>query len=361
MKILFVSNTTPPRVFGGYELYLGRVMAALEDSGWTVGALSSVRSPGGEPLAWHNRHLSPLSPKQLERRERADQQTTERALRAIAPDLISIWNLGGLANSVFDTLTESGTPYTIHVGDLWPVHNLQRGDPRFENVHYISAYVRTACEDAGLHPHRVTVSHWGTDGVAPPDDGPMQKVLFAGRICRQKGLLTAVRALAQTQDLTLTVAGAVEDKKYLQEIKTTIARKDMDTRVRFVGMVPSETMPALLADHGIVVYPSETAEPFGLGIIEAMAAGRVVVASPVGGIAELIEHDENGLTFQPGDAQGLAARFKQIQADRSAADRLAASGRRTAAERFSFARSVEDIRTFIQRVIQEPIDAKAIV
>ena len=74
-----------------------------------------------------------------------------------------------------------------------------------------------------------------------------------------------------------------------------------------------------------VVVPSVWSEPFPMAVLEALAAGRPVVASITGGIPEMVRDDREALLVEPGDAAALAAALSRITHDDALRDRLAAS------------------------------------
>jgi glycosyltransferase involved in cell wall biosynthesis len=78
------------------------------------------------------------------------------------------------------------------------------------------------------------------------------------------------------------------------------------------------------------VYPSTGPETYGLGILEAFAAGAAVVSSATGGPAEYVVPEDNALTFEPGDAAGLAAQLRRLAHDPELPPRLIAQGHATA-------------------------------
>jgi glycosyltransferase involved in cell wall biosynthesis len=78
--------------------------------------------------------------------------------------------------------------------------------------------------------------------------------------------------------------------------------------------------------------PSLLPEPFGIVVAEALAAGRPVVASAIGGIPEVVRHDAEGLLVPPGDVTALAAAFDRITRDPGLRDRLAANASRRSAD-----------------------------
>ena len=110
-------------------------------------------------------------------------------------------------------------------------------------------------------------------------------------------------------------------------------------------------VPALTATLDLAVLPSHR-EAQGLAILEAMALGRPVVASRVGGIPEMITHEETGLLVQPSDEAALAAAIVRLLRDEGLAIRLGAQGRLVARERFSAKRMVEQIAVLYEEGAQ---------
>jgi glycosyltransferase involved in cell wall biosynthesis len=104
-------------------------------------------------------------------------------------------------------------------------------------------------------------------------------------------------------------------------------------------------VPDVLAGLDVVVCPS-VREPFGMVLLEAMAAGRPVVASDSGGPAEIVEDGMSGLLFPTGDAAALAERLQRLLDDPALRERLAEGGRRRVREAFDrgrYARALEAI------------------
>jgi glycosyltransferase involved in cell wall biosynthesis len=85
----------------------------------------------------------------------------------------------------------------------------------------------------------------------------------------------------------------------------------------------------------VVVHSSIEPEPFGMVVIEAMAAGVPVVASPLGGPAEIIEDGVSGLLADPCDSQALTSAVLRLMDDRELRDNIAAAGIRRVQQRYS--------------------------
>ena len=99
----------------------------------------------------------------------------------------------------------------------------------------------------------------------------------------------------------------------------------------------------------LVVVPSQWDEGFGLSVAEAMAACRPVVASRVGAIPELIEHERTGLLVPPADPSALATSIGRLIADRELAGRLALSAQAEARERFDLPRLRRELADLFAR------------
>ena len=176
------------------------------------------------------------------------------------------------------------------------------------------------------------------------DGSPTRWIVFAGRLVPQKGLrflLHAFRRIcAERDDLRLVVAGdGVED--HTAALREFAASDPvLASRVRFVGKLDRSQLRALYARAAVAVVPS-LYEPFGYAATEAMAAGVPLVASRIGGLAEIVEHDRNGVlvdvTFDPHgcariDPDALAAAIVGLVDDPDRAARLREAGAARAAE-----------------------------
>ena len=136
---------------------------------------------------------------------------------------------------------------------------------------------------------------------------------FLGRLVRNKGPEVAVRALAEAVrtgvDASLSVVGEGPERANLERLA---AREGVRDRVRFEGYRPDpETW---LRGVDVLVRPSVT-EGMPLGVLEAMAAGVVVVASDVPGNASLVRDGDSGLLVRTGDHAALARALQRLSRD----------------------------------------------
>ncbi len=181
----------------------------------------------------------------------------------------------------------------------------------------------------GLEAERV---HVLPNAVPAPRTGPVRRglagpcrILFLGRVGERKGTPVLLRALAQMPNANweLVCAGDGEVSKY----RAMASELGLATRVRFLGWMDEDEAQALLADSDLLVLPSLN-EGLPMAIIEAMAHGLPVIATPVGGIPELVASGRTGLLVPPADSDALADALQRMIADpqerrRMGADALA--------------------------------------
>jgi glycosyltransferase involved in cell wall biosynthesis len=205
-----------------------------------------------------------------------------------------------------------------------------------DEVVVYSDYVRQQALHQGLRAERCHAIPYFVDRPSmPPAPSYARNVLFAGRVVKRKGLDVLLEALALTPESweTLIVAGDGWDLHRSRALATELG---LEARVDWRGWTDTATA---LADAAVLAVPSRWPEPFGIVGIEAMAAGRAVVASDVGGVREWLTDGETGLLVPPGDAPALAAALERAL---DLAPVLGASGWERAAA-FSTARHLDEL------------------
>jgi glycosyltransferase involved in cell wall biosynthesis len=168
----------------------------------------------------------------------------------------------------------------------------------------------------------------------PPGDFPL--VGSFGRITRWKGQDVLIKALAELPGVHgLIVGGALftaEDRIFREEIRKLAADLGVADRVHFVGFC-RDIVP-LLFRIDLVVHCSTSPEPFGRVIVEAMLAGRPVVAAKAGGALEIVKDHETGLLVEPSDSHALARAIHELLGNRQLAATLGDSAKKEAEARF---------------------------
>jgi glycosyltransferase involved in cell wall biosynthesis len=182
----------------------------------------------------------------------------------------------------------------------------------------------------------VAVDGTATDGVRAelgiPSDAPL--VGEVGRLCDVKGQRELIEALAQVPDATAVLVGADLEQggAYQQELEQVAATLGVRDRVIFAGR--RSDVGDVLAALDVFALPSWT-EGLPLVVLEAMARRRAVVATPVGGTAEVVVDGETGLLVPPRDPDALADALRRLLADAELRQRLGDAGYERVREHFS--------------------------
>ncbi len=158
-----------------------------------------------------------------------------------------------------------------------------------------------------------------------------RRVVFAGRVVRPKGVAVLIRA-AREVDAEFVICG---DGRLLEPMRDLARRTGVQDRVSFTGWLSPDRLAQELADASVVAMPSLWPEPFGLVGIEALAAGRPVIASATGGVGDWLEHGVSGLCVKPGDVGELARALNELLADPQRQHAMGAAGREAVNRRFS--------------------------
>jgi glycosyltransferase involved in cell wall biosynthesis len=160
-----------------------------------------------------------------------------------------------------------------------------------------------------------TVHHGMPRDLLRPVGQPGDYLAFLGRISREKGIEAAIN-IARRAGLKLKVAAKVgaEDQAYYD---TTMKPLLESGAVEFIGEIGDAEKPAFLSGARALLFPITWPEPFGLVMIEAMACGCPVIATPMGSVPEVIEDGVTGFIVRDED-EAVAAIARLPMLDRAA-------------------------------------------
>lgn len=359
MRVLVVSNLYPPVMRGGYEVECSGVVEALRGAGHDVFVLTSTHAARGLPrepqllraLPWltHDERGALLAPAAALR----GVSVLRRVLARVGPDLAYVWNGAQLPQAALRVLLDSGTPTAFRVCEHWfgalfrrdqflrELLPAERGparrawaagcvtvnrlrELRLEPLRRAPAAVSwnseairrlggapsmldLRLECLGHSVPRHTASFAAVERRPTPD--PL--LVYVGRVSREKGIETAMGALASLRAgrapaLRLAIAGNGE-AGYLRQLQAEAARLGVAGAVDFLGRRTPDEVAGLLGRAAVLVVPSVWQEPFPLVTIEGAFARVPLVASDVGGIGEGMHHEEHALLHPPGDVAACAA------------------------------------------------------
>jgi glycogen synthase len=385
MKALFLTNEYPPHIYGGAGVhveYLSRELAKLMpvdvrcfgDQNTSSGQLSA-QGFGLDAAGW-------TSPKQLQSVFGALQRCLDFNTTNIDAGVVHChtWyaHFGGILAKL-----NYGIPLVITVHSLEPLRPWKR-EQLGGGYDFTCWLERTALEMADaviavsegtrrdveklfqIDPARLHIIYNGIDpaeyqAVATHSvldrfgiDSTKPYALFLGRITRQKGIIHLVNAIQHLDPgfQIVLCAGAPDTPEIAAEMKAAVsqAQTQRDGIIWIDQMLDNKSKIELYSHAGVFVCPS-IYEPFGIINLEAMACGRAVVASAVGGIPEVVVHGETGYLipveqmtespFEPVNpekfSRDLATRINEIMADPAKQKAFGNAGRQRAIDTFSWA------------------------
>jgi glycosyltransferase involved in cell wall biosynthesis len=230
------------------------------------------------------------------------------------------------------------------------------------------AHVVATCSDEvfelrrlGLASDRVSVVPCGVDTsvftprgpVAPRSDRP--RLLVLGRMVERKGQDDAIRALVSVPSAELVVVGGpppdqVDHDPEVRRLRAVASAAGVADRVVFTGSVARADVPAWVRSADVVLAVPWY-EPFGITPLEAMACGRPVVATAVGGLQDSVADGVTGDLVPPRDPAALGDALAALLADDERRAAYGAAGVRRVRARYRWSRVVADTDAVYRQVL----------
>lgn len=180
-----------------------------------------------------------------------------------------------------------------------------------------------------VRPERLEVIPNAVPGpeVLPPgrDPGPV-RLLFLGKVGAGKGAGDLLEALADPQLVKQPWQAVFAGNGDVDTYRAQAERLGLGARVTFTGWLDADAVQRELRSADVLVLPSHS-EGLPLSVLEGLAHGLAVVATPVGAIPEVIADGETGLLVPPGDPRSLASALCRVVSDDALRVRLQARGR----------------------------------
>jgi glycosyltransferase involved in cell wall biosynthesis len=346
MRVIHVAPTAfgADGLFGGgerYPLELARAMARdVECELVTFGPRRGRgREPGGlrvrtlRPLAFlHGHPAHPVAPSLLAALSGADLIHTHH-MRSTPSRLAA---LAARARRQRTAVTDHGLAGGDWAGLL----------PRlFDRFLLVSAH---SARELRAPPRRTRVIYGGADPrrYAPDPAVSRDGALFVGRLTPHKGVDRLIAALPSGGRLSVAGSAGHDPAPPERDYPLLLRRLAAGRDVRFLGPVPDEALPDLYRRAVVLALPSvdrtcygrdvRVSELLGLVALEAMASGTPVVASRLGGLAEVVRHGVTGFLAEPGNVAELRERLDQLLRDRALAARLGRNARELVLDRFTW-------------------------
>ena len=315
---------------------LGRRVASVEpaaEKGGTAGCWPNVRMVGSSISVPFNGSRAPICV-QLQ-----GARAVRQALLQFRPDVVhahepfvpgvslsAVWFARAPVVATFHAYCPPSLDaclYGLASQCLWPIR--RRLAVRFSVSQAAASFAASRVGGAvRVVPNGIDVELFARARPAPLPPG--RKLLFVGRLDPRKGFDVAVRGFARLcdryEDLVLLVAGAGPCQGEVDRVPPAVRH-----RIVMLGEVDDGQLPSIYAAADVFIAPAVGRESFGTVLLEAMAAGRAIVATDIEGYREVVRADVDALVVGARDSQGLADAIGRILENPALASRLSLSAR----------------------------------
>ena len=404
MRILFLTNFYPPHELGGYAQWCQEVAVKLQDKGHDVLVLTSrhmrdssntIIEKGIVRKLYLQAEIDYYQPVDFflkrSRQEKSNIDELAKCIENFKPDTIMVWGMWNLSSLVphhAEKLLPGKVAY--YIASYWPIDtNLHTAywqapanrkitefikipfrhaalaqilkealssELEHRYVYCCSEFVRDTLVAAGSIPSSAEVLLGGIDPTPflikqqenHKEISMTLKLVYFGRLIYDKGVHTAIEALGNLRrkginhriELTIIGGGHPEYMEYLKDLGRKLRVSD---RIKYTDQVPRDQVPRLLKRFDAYLFTSIWPEPMARSVMEAMAAGLLVIGTEVGGQVEMLRNEQNALTFQAEDPLGLANQIERAMNDSALRKQLALSGKEMVIEHFTIDRMVDEI------------------
>lgn len=415
MKILTITYGYPPFHKGGYEIRCRDVMERLEQKGHEV-LIITTKHPSNrkaikydEPGIFRVMHhkFEPQSFVQRVIYDIKDTRFLKKSIEEFQPDVIYLWQIATLSNMIIPFCAKLDIPLYRDVADVGLIHDArmqkqglyfqpQPGDPKLKHVlreivykaiklvsgnllqphwdwptnmkvHFNSENIKKDALKAGIPAEEAKVIYAGvnTDIFTFIDksalDSPIQ-IITPGRIVPLKGSRDSVLLLKHLIDhgidAGLTIAGAVGDQDYFDELQQMVIESGLEDDVSYAGMVNQEDLAKLYHQADICFFPSYWKSGLSAVPLEAMATGCLVITYGNENSAEIIENGHNGFIIPEGDFEAVASLIQKLMDDQNQYGKIVNRARDEIDNKYTMDRYVNDLESFLLDSIQ-PMEGKA--
>lgn len=160
-----------------------------------------------------------------------------------------------------------------------------------------------------------------------------RRLLFVGGIEPRKGLLSLLKAIKILKDegcfVDLHIVGRVRKKEYFEQLNQYIIENELEKNIKFKGFLSKDELKIEYAECSVFVLPSKE-ESQGLVLVEAMAAGKPIVATNVGGIPYVVDEGKNGFIVNYGESESIAKSILKLLEDDTLRLSLGENGKKKA-------------------------------
>ncbi|MGO0122759.1 glycosyltransferase family 4 protein [Desulfothermobacter acidiphilus] len=396
MRIAMLHWAFPPTI-GGVETHLAMVCPALVRRGYQVAVLAGSIDAEERVELWEGVYLrrtplldlNSLTPENIARQKENIARELERFCATFKPDVLHAHNFHYFSPIHTELLMEvkrrHGFPVILTAHNVWE-DSLFREMLRFrhdwDGIIAVSHFIKREMVAAGYPADKITVIHHGLayrQFLAHGEHaalrqfirqvaGPRKIIFHPARMSLAKGSDVVVKAFHQVKEAypssflllagtDLTVDWGAVQRKEIAQIKELIRSLGLeeDTLIRCFNW---KEIAAAYQESEIVVYPSAFQEPFGIALLEAMALGKPLVVTRVGGMPEIVADGETGFVIPPRDPEALAEKLIWLLEQPEKARLLGERAAKRFKERFTLEEMLKAMTNYYHLIWQRSTDRK---
>ena len=223
----------------------------------------------------------------------------------------------------------------------------------YQNIDVIitpSAFYRSKFIEFGFSPEKIVhIPNFVDAGCYTPNYCSNGYIAYIGRLSKEKGILTLIKAMKSLKNTDLYIIG---DGPLRPELKKNIDEMGM-SNIKLLGFKSGQELDSLIRNCAMTVLPSEWYENAPLSVLEAMACGKPVIGADIGGIPELVQHGKTGLIFEPGNSEQLSERLMDLCSNPQKVVEMGKKARRRVEKDFSKEEHFEKIEAIYKRLLKK--------
>ncbi len=387
MRIAVIHWGYPP-IIGGVETHLSQMCPLMVSMGHTVSLLTGAHPD--TPERYDDRGVSVvrsplfdlnwLTKRGLTHLEREVQDLVEQFLTETDAEVIHVHNMHYFSEMhtrvVERAAQKRGIPLVLTAHNVWDdsLHISLVRDIQWDAIISVSHYIEHALIGYGVSPQIVTTIHHGIEGqpfFSATAENAYRKypqlhnkrvVFHPARMGKAKGNHFTIQAFRlikeKIPDAFLVMAGTrntidwgetqQREIAYMLELLDLFGLREST----LIDQYALGDMPSMYAAAEVVVYPSIFAEPFGITMLEAMAAAKPIVVTRSGGMPEVIRHGVNGFVINQSDPRALARHVIRLLKCPNQARTIGAQGREIFQRQYYLERMVDQTLAVYQKCLQ---------
>lgn len=375
MRVLQLSKFFPP-VFGGIEVVTWELAEGLQGAGVAVEVLCANQAPrtvhergaAGYPVtragSWGQLLSTSMSPALVrELRRRRDAQDIVHVHMPDPMAAVAIWAMRPRARIVVhwhsDVIRQRAAQRLYRPLQDWLLARadaiIATSEPYAHASGALAPWLgKVVVVPIGLSSRRFPAR--ADDAEVARLGSRWRRVVFAlGRMTYYKGFEVLVDAARQLPDDCGVIIGGHGER--LEALRRRVQQAGLQDRVHLPGHIPDDQLASYFEACHVFCMPSTLrSEAYGVAMVEAMALGRPVVASDIGGsgVPWVNQHGRTGLNVPVGDAPALAGALSRLLKDDSLRQELGEGARRRYEEEFSAARMSQRVLALYRELLARP-------